>query len=198
MDAYTDDAGGIASGCSVTLAWGVLLHDVGKPATFKAPAGPGDRIRFDEHVEVGVRMAEAICQRLRFSNDDTQQIMALVANHMRFKDVQRMKASTLKRFARLDRFPEHMEVHRLDCLSSHGSLEAYDYVKRFVDETPPEQVRPPRLVTGEDLKALGFEPGPKFKEILEAVEEAQLSGDIGTREQGLELVRKSFSGQGNR
>ena len=183
---------GLPAGCSPTLAWGVLLHDVGKPPTFKPPAGPGDRIRFDEHVEVGVRIAEAICQRLRFSNDDREQIAALIANHMRFKDVERMKASTLKRFARLDRFPEHLALHRLDCLSSHGSLDAYKFVEKFLAETPPEQVRPPRLITGEDLKALGYRPGPAFKEILEAVEEAQLSGQIGSPEEALELVQRMF------
>lgn len=183
---------GLPANCSPTLAWGVLLHDVGKPPTFKAPAAASDRIRFDEHVEVGVRMAQAICRRLRFSNDEIEQIMALVANHMRFKDVTRMKASTLKRFARLERFPEHLELHKLDCLSSHGSLDAYNFVKKFLAETLPEEVRPARLITGEDLKEMGFRPGPPFKEILEAIEEAQLSGEIGTREEALAFVQKSF------
>ncbi|MGD0964369.1 MAG: CCA tRNA nucleotidyltransferase [Candidatus Acidiferrales bacterium] len=184
--------GGLPPGCSPTLAWGVLLHDVGKPPTFKPPAGPGGRIRFDEHVEVGTRMAEAICGRLRFSNEDTEQIAALVANHLRFKDVAQMKSSTLKRFVRLSRFEEHLELHRLDCLSSHGSLEAYNFVRKFLTETPPEQVRPPRLLGGNDLKALGFAPGPPFKLILEAVEEAQLNGKIRTKEEALQLVQSSF------
>ena len=142
---------GLPAGCSPTLAWGVLLHDVGKPPTFTPPSGPNGRIRFDEHVEVGTRMAEEICRRFRFSNDDTAQIAALVANHMRFKDVPQMKPSTLKRFVRLDRFDEHLELHRLDCLSSHGHLDNYDFVRRFLAETPPEEVRPPRLLTGDDL-----------------------------------------------
>jgi poly(A) polymerase len=180
---------GLPAGTTPTLGWGVLLHDVGKPPTFKPPVGSGGRIRFDEHVEVGTRMAEAICRRLRFSNEDTAQIAALVANHLRFKDVSQMKPSTLKRFVRLDRFEEHLALHRLDCLSSHGSLEAYNFVQRFLAETPPEQVRPPRLLSGEDLKALGFAPGPPFKAILEAVEEAQLNGKIQTREEAVELVR---------
>jgi poly(A) polymerase len=183
---------GLQAGSSPTLAWGVLLHDVGKPPTFRPPAGPQDRIRFDEHVEVGVRMAETICRRLRFSNQETEQVAALVANHMRFKDVGRMKVSTLKRFARLERFPEHLELHRLDCVSSHGSLDAYNSVQRFLAETPAEQVRPPRLVTGQDLMALGFRPGPSYKVMLDAVEEAQLSGLIGTREQALAFVQQSF------
>ena len=135
--------GGLPAGCSPTLAWGVLLHDVGKPPTFKPPSGPDSRIRFDEHVEVGMRMAEEIGRRLRFSNDDIAQIVALVGNHMRFKDVPVMKPSTLKRFVRLDRFDEHLELHRLDCVSSHGHLENYEMVRQFLVETPPAQVRPP-------------------------------------------------------
>lgn len=183
---------GLTSGCSSTLAWGVLLHDVGKPPTFSPPSGPNGRIRFDEHVEVGTRMAEEICRRLRFSNDDAAQIAALVANHLRFKDVPQMRPATLKRFVRLERFAEHLELHRLDCLSSHGHLDNYELVRRFLVETPPEQVRPPRLVTGDDLIALGFSPGPPFHAILEAVEEAQLNGKIATREAALRLVRESF------
>ncbi|HXR18035.1 MAG TPA: CCA tRNA nucleotidyltransferase [Terriglobales bacterium] len=178
--------------CSSTLAWGVLLHDVGKPPTFTPPAGPNGRIRFDEHVEVGTRMAEEICRRLRFSNDDTAQIAALVANHLRFKDAPQMKPATLKRFVRLDRFEEHLELHRLDCTSSHGNLENYELVKRFLAETPPEIVRPPRLVTGTDLIALGLPPGPSFHAILEAVEEAQLNGKVTTKEAAIQLVRDSY------
>jgi poly(A) polymerase len=184
--------GGLPAGCSPTLAWGVLLHDVGKPPTFTPPSGPNGRIRFDEHVEVGTRMAEEICRRLRFSNDDTAQIAALVSGHMRFKDVPQMKPSTLKRFVRAERFEEHMELHRLDCASSHGHLDNYDYVRRFLAETPPEQVRPPRLVTGDDLISLGYKPGPPFHAILEAVEEAQLNGRVSTKEGALRLVQESF------
>jgi poly(A) polymerase len=175
--------------CPATLAWGVLLHDVGKPATFKPISQTGDRIRFDGHVEVGVRMAEEICRRLRFSNEDTAQIAALVANHMKFKDVLQMKPSTLKRFARLNRFDEHLELHRLDCLSSHRMLNNYEFVQKFVRETPPEQIRPARLLTGDDLVAIGFRPGPSFKQILDSVEEAQLNNLIHTREEALEFLK---------
>jgi poly(A) polymerase len=175
--------------CPLTLAWGVLLHDVGKPPTFAPPTGPGGRIRFDGHVEVGARMAHDLCRALRFSNDDIDQIEALIANHLRFKDVRKMRQATLKRFVRLPRFDEHLELHRLDCLASHGSLEAYDFVKRFLAETPPEQVRPPRLVTGDDLKEMGILPGPKYKEILLAVEEAQLDGRFSDRESALQFAR---------
>lgn len=178
--------------CSPTLAWGALLHDVGKPPTYTPPNGPEGRIRFDEHVEIGTRMAEEICHRLRFSTDDTEQIARLVANHLRFKDVSRMRAATLKRFVRLPRFEEHLELHRLDCLASHGMLDSYEFVCRFIKETPPEQVRPPRLVTGDDLREMGLRPGPKFKEILRAVEDAQLDGQVATREEAMAYVRKKF------
>lgn len=182
--------------CSPTLAWGVLLHDVGKPPTFTPPSGPDGRIRFDQHVEVGTRMAEMICHRLRFSNDDTEQIAALVANHLRFKDVSQMRLSTLKRFVRLHRFEEHLELHRLDCLSSHRNLDAYNFVRKFLAETPPEDVRPPRLLTGDDLVQMGFLPGPAFKAILDALEEAQLNGSIRTRADALRLVEASFTPPG--
>jgi poly(A) polymerase len=126
---------------SVPLALGTLLHDVGKPSTFQV----ADRIRFNGHVEVGVRMAEAICKRLRYSTSDTEQVMDLVANHMRFMDVHRMRESTLKRFPRKPRFDEHMELHRLDCLSSHGSLTNYEFVLAKLAEVPPEVLCPPRF-----------------------------------------------------
>jgi poly(A) polymerase len=175
--------------CSPTLAWGVLLHDVGKPPTFTPATGPGTRIRFDGHVEVGARMAEHICRALRFSNEDIEQIEALVANHMRFKDVLRMRPATLKRFVRLPRFAEHLELHRLDCLASHGSLEIYNFVQRFLVETPPEKVYPPKLITGDDLKTMGLSPGPRFREILQAVEDAQLEGRLDDRESALQFAR---------
>jgi putative nucleotidyltransferase with HDIG domain len=178
--------------CAPTLAWGVLLHDVGKPPTFKSPEETGDRIRFDGHVEVGVRMAEEICRRLKLSNEDSGQIMALVANHMRFKDVEQMRESTLKRFVRLARFDEHLELHRLDCLSSHRKLESYSFVQRFLAETPPEQVRPPRLLTGNDLRDMGYSPGPQFSEILRALEDAQLEGMLQSKEGATEYVRTQF------
>src|SRR6266699_4987383 len=168
----------LEKGASPTLAWGVLLHDVGKPPTFQSAAETGDRIRFNHHVEVGVRKAEAICRRLRFSNEETEQILALVDNHMKFGAVEEMRASTLKKFVRLPRFEEHLALHRLDCLSSHRHLESYDFVRRFLEVTPPEQVRPERLLTGDDLQTMGFRPGPLFSRILAALEEAQLEGQI--------------------
>jgi len=185
----------LPAGSSPTLAWGILLHDVGKPPTFKSAAETGDRIRFDGHVGVGVKMAEEICRRLHFSNEDTEQILALVENHMRFADAAQMRTSTLKRFARLRRFEEHLELHRIDCVSSNGRLEAYDYVRKFFLETPPEQVRPQRLLTGEDLKTMGYQPGPAFTEILQAIEDGQLEGQLKTREEAFDFVRKTFRTQ---
>ena len=183
---------GLPANASSTLAWGVLLHDVGKPPTFQSAAETGDRIRFNNHVEVGVRMAEAICGRLRFSNEDTEQILALVDNHMKFGAVEGMRASTLKKFVRLPHFEEHLALHRLDCLSSHRNLDSYEFVQRFLEVTPPEQVRPERLLTGDDLQAMGFRPGPLFAQILRALEDMQLEGQVKTREEAEEYVLRNF------
>jgi len=177
--------------CPPTLAWGALLHDVGKPATFRVAP---DRIRFDGHVEVGIKMGEAICRRLRFSNEDTEQILALIQHHMRFGQVLLMKESTLKKFLRLPRFDEHLELHRLDCESSHGLLTAYDFARDKLNSTPPEVMRPEPLINGNDLIAAGYSPGPQFKEILSAVEDLQLEGTLSNREQALRFVHEQFAG----
>jgi len=183
---------GLPAGTAPTLAWGVLLHDVGKPPTFQSTGETGDRIRFNNHVEVGVRMAEAICRRLRFSNEDTEQILALVNNHMKFGAVEEMRPSTLKKFVRLPHFEEHLALHRLDCLSSHGHFDSYEFVKRFLEVTPPEQVRPERLLTGDDLQEMGFRPGPLFAQILRALEDGQLEGQIKTRKEAEQYVLSNF------
>jgi putative nucleotidyltransferase with HDIG domain len=182
----------LPTGASPTLAWGVLLHDIGKPPTFRSATETGDRIRFDGHVDVGVRMADDLCRRLRFSNEDTDQIKSLVANHMKFKDVAQMRQSTLKRFVRLPQFDEHLELHRLDCRSSHGKLDAYEAVRAFLAQTPPAEVRPPRLLSGDDLKDLGYTPGPEFQKILSTLEDAQLEEAVRTRDQALEFVRRHY------
>jgi poly(A) polymerase len=175
--------------CPITLAWGALMHDVGKPATFRrAP----DRIRFDEHAKVGTKMAEAICRRLRFSNEDTEQILLLVENHMRFGDVDRMKPSTFKRFIRLPRFDEHMQLHRLDCEASHRSLRLYDFTREKRAELPASAIRPEPLITGDDLIAAGYAPGPVFKQILSAVEDAQLDGGLQSMKQAMKFVSQKF------
>jgi poly(A) polymerase len=173
-----------------TLAWGALLHDVGKPPTFKVAP---DRIRFDGHVEVGMAMADDICRRLRMSNEDTEQIVALVANHMRFADVQKMKESTFKRFVRMDQFDEHLAMHRIDCLASHGNLDLYDYTREKVASMPPEAVRPRPLITGKDLIEAGYKPGPKFTDILAAVEDGQLEGWLRDGEEAMQFVKSNFT-----
>ena len=179
----------LEAGCSKTLAWGALLHDVGKPPTFRVAP---DRIRFDGHAAVGVKMAEEICRRLRFSNDETEQILALVDNHMRFGHMGRMKESTLKKFLRMPLFEEHLELHRLDILGSFGQLDSYEYAREKLHAIPPEAIRPRPLVTGDDLIAAGYEPGPQFKEILGAVEDAQLEGRLVSPQSAMEFVRKEY------
>jgi len=179
----------LPAGSSKTLAWGALLHDVGKPPTFRVAP---DRIRFDGHVDVGVKMAAEICRRLRFSNHETDQILALVDNHMRFGVVQRMNQSTLKKFLRMPVFEEHLELHRIDCLSSHSQLDAYKYAQEQLRSMPPEAMRPTPLITGRDLIEAGYQSGPRFKEILTAIEDAQLEGRLASREAAMEYVRREF------
>ena len=176
-------------GCPLTLAWGALLHDVGKPPTFRVAP---DRIRFDAHVEVGVAMGAEICRRFRFSNDETRMILALIENHMRFADAPRMKASTLKRFFRLENFDQHLALHRMDCLAAHGKLDILDFVRERYESTPEEVVRPIPLLTGDDLIAAGYAPGPQFQQMLRTVEDAQLDGAIATTNQALALIGERF------
>ncbi len=175
--------------CPPTLAWGALLHDVGKPATFRVAP---DRIRFDGHVEVGVRLSEDILRRLRFSNDDAKQILSLVDNHMRFGQVDRMKESTFKKFIRMPHFDEHLELHRVDCEASHGILTLYHFTRDKIAAMPPEAIRPVPLITGDDLIAAGYAPGPLFTQILSAVEDGQLEGRLRTRDEAMELVTRDF------
>jgi poly(A) polymerase len=174
---------------SPALALGALLHDVGKPPTFRV----AERIRFDGHVEAGIELARPIMHRLRFSRDIAEQVEALIANHMKFKDVHNMKESTLKRFLRLPDFEEHLELHRLDVLSSNRNLESYEFVRNKQQEIPDENLKPARLITGSDLMDAGYLPGPQFTLMLAAVEDAQLEGRIHTAGEALELVRTLFS-----
>jgi tRNA nucleotidyltransferase/poly(A) polymerase len=173
---------------SVTLALGVLLHDVGKPPTFRL----AERIRFDGHVEMGAKMAVGILGRLRFSAGQIERVEALVANHLRFKDAPRMRQSTLKRFLRQPYFEEHLELHRLDCLSSHRRLENYDFCREKLAGLQPAELKPAPLLSGHDLIDAGYRPGPAFARILTAVEDAQLEGKIHSREEALDLVRREF------
>lgn len=171
---------------SAALAMGVLLHDIGKPSTFRI----AERIRFDGHVEAGLEIAEAILSRLRFSREECDQILALIGNHMRFKDVHQMRESTLKRFLRLPRFDEHLELNRVDCLCSNGHLEPWAFMQAKLESLGLDEIRPERLLTGRDLIAAGFSPGPAFGRAMEEVETAQLEGDVTTKEQALALARQ--------
>lgn len=173
---------------SLELALGVLLHDVGKPATFRI----AERIRFDGHVEAGLEIAHRLLTRLRFSNDTIEAAEALIANHMRFGAVQQMRESTLKRFLRLPGFEEHLELHRLDCASSHGHLDNYEFMRRKSTELPPEELKPAPLINGRDLIEAGYRPGPMFGVVLDEIEDAQLEGRIDTREAALALAREKL------
>lgn len=171
-----------------SLAWGVLLHDIGKPPTYQE----ADRIRFNGHDAVGARMAEGVCRRLRLSNDESEEVVGLVAQHMRFRNVRDMRPSTLKRFMRQPLFHNLLELHRLDCLGSHGKLDLYEFCRARLEEADDESLQPARLVNGHDLMALGLEPGPQFQEILRAVEDEQLEGRLADREQALHWVRQRY------
>ncbi len=194
----------LGPGCSPTLAWGALLHDIGKPATFQidrsgsTPGMPRERIRFSGHVEVGVRVAEEILRRMRFSNEETDQILALVKNHMRFGDVLEMRESTLKRFLRLPKFDEHLDLHWLDCMACHQRLGMWEFVRaaRARYEAEPEAMTPKLLITGRDLIANGYTPGPHFKKMLEVAEDAQLEGKVRSAEEAMALVREQFGAAG--
>jgi poly(A) polymerase len=179
---------------SATLAWGMLLHDVGKPATFTSPdpTKAGDRIRFNGHVEVGVAVAREILNRLRFSSDDAEQILALVKHHMQFGDVMQMKQSTLKRFLRMPQFEDHLALHFADVMSSNRKTALYDFAKTQFEAMGEEEIRPKLLLTGADLIAAGYKPGPEFKAMLTAAEDAQLEGDVETTDEALALVRERF------
>jgi poly(A) polymerase len=170
------------------LRMGTLLHDVGKPKTqtFR------DRIRFNGHDAVGKGIAQGIMERLKFSTDFTTRVKDLVGNHMKFLCVKDMKTSTLKRFMTIPYFEEHMALHRVDCLSSHGSLENLDFLKEKFNSFKPEEIRPSRIISGKDLTEFGLIPGPVYKTILEDVKEKQLEGTLIDRDAALEYVKKTY------
>ena len=173
---------------SPELALAALLHDIGKPPTFQKT----DRIRFNDHARVGSNMAAKVCRRLKMPNSITDAVVELIASHMTFVDVQAMRESRLKRFLREPSFEDALELHRLDCVASHGNLDTWRWCVDRYAELEPDQVRPPRLISGHDLIEMGYPPGPKFKEILDAVEDAQLENKIETQEQAFEFVNRTF------
>lgn len=173
---------------SVTLAMGVLLHDIGKPPTFER----SDRIRFNRHADVGARMARRVCERLRFSRKQQERITALVRDHLKFIDLPRMRASTLKRFLSQEGFEEHLELHRLDCLGSHGNLDNWRLAAEMLDRSKPEDLHPHPILTGKDLIQMGYVPGPVFGEILGSLRDAQLENRVKTRRQAKAWVSARF------
>ena len=173
---------------SETLALEILLHDVGKPPTFIIK----ERIRFDGHADLGAKMAEEICRRLRISNQQIEEVVDVVKDHLRFIHVQEMRESTLKRFLRKPNFSDHLELHRLDSLASHGKLSSYHFCQEKLEELSQEAMRPKPLINGHDLIRLGLEPGPLFSEILSAIEDFQLEGKLSSKEETLDWVKQHY------
>jgi poly(A) polymerase len=172
----------------VGVALSVLFHDIGKPPTFRYHADE-DRIRFSGHDRIGAEMTERVMERLRFSRADIERTVEAVRQHMVFKDVQNMRTAKLKRFMAREGFDEELELHRVDCQSSHGALDNYDFLKTKAEEFASEPLIPPPLVTGHDLMALGWKPGPHFGPILEAVQTAQLEGTLSTSEEAIAWIK---------
>jgi poly(A) polymerase len=173
---------------SPELAIGALLHDVGKPPTFSV----SDRIRFNGHDKLGAEMSKRICRDLKFSNKQIEIIYALIKDHLKFKDVFKMKKSTLKKFIGMPHFEEHMALHLADCQASHGLTAAYDFIMEKYNEFEEEEIKPDPLISGSELIEMGYKPGPLFSEILNFVEEAQLEGDINTEEEAKKAVIKTY------
>jgi poly(A) polymerase len=180
---------------SAILVFAVLLHDIGKPATYSLDPAEG-RIRFSGHDKVGAEMATRVMERLRFSREAIDATTQAVANHMIFKDVQSMRVARLKRFMAHPYFDEELELHRVDCASSHGMLDNYEFLLQKREEFAHEPLIPPPLVNGRDVIALGWKPGPKIGEILEAVQTRQLEGTLTHREEALAWVKAEFPAPG--
>ena len=178
----------------VSVALSVLFHDIGKPPTFRYHKDE-DRIRFSGHDRVGAEMTERVMERLRFSRAETDRTVEAVRQHMVFKDVKNMRTAKLKRFMAREGFAEELELHRVDCTSSHGALDNYDFLKAKAEEFANEPLIPPPLVTGHDLMSLGWKPGPHFGPVLEAVQTAQLEGTLTTSEQAIGWVRENYPAQ---
>ncbi|RPI22172.1 MAG: CCA tRNA nucleotidyltransferase [Acidobacteria bacterium] len=170
------------------LALAVLLHDVGKPPTYTVR----ERIRFDGHDQKGAEMAEIICRRLRLPGNDIEEVTELVREHLRFIPVHQMRESTLKRFLRKENIQKHLELHRLDCLASHGELTSYNFCLEKLEEFSREAMRPEPLINGHDLIAMGLAPGPLFSEMLAEIEDQQLEGKITTRDEALAWIRSRY------
>jgi len=178
---------------SETLAYGCLLHDVAKPLCFKRE---GDRVTFYGHTDKGAIMAEDILKRLKRGRAVWERVSYLVHNHLRHVQAPDMRLSTLKRFLREDGIEELLELTRIDALSSSGDLRHYQFCKDRLDQLDEEEIRPAPLVRGSDLIEMGFKPGPMFAEILRQVEDQQLGGELGSREEALDWVKRNYSHRG--
>jgi poly(A) polymerase len=176
-------------GTNRKLSWAALLHDVGKAVTRTEDE---NGVHFYGHVKAGEEIADVIMQRLRFSNADREAVIALIHYHMVFMNVQKMRQGRLKRFLRMPDFDLHLELHRLDCRSSHGMLDNYEFCKDQLAHLEEEDLHPPRLLTGYDLMAIGFHPGKEMGDILKALEDAQLEGTITNKEQAETFVREKW------
>jgi len=176
---------------SAPLVFSVVFHDIAKPVT--ATVDETGRIRFNEHDRIGAEMTEAIMERLRFSRAEIDATVEMVRQHMVFKDVPKMRVAKLKRFMARPTFEDELELHRVDCASSHRMMDNYEFLLRKREEFANEPIIPLPLVRGDDLIALGLKPGPKFGEILEAVETRQLEGTLRTREEALEWLKREYS-----
>jgi poly(A) polymerase len=175
---------------SLPLVLAVLFHDVAKPVT--ATVDETGRIRFNEHDRIGAIMTESIMERLRFSRAEIDAVVEMVHQHMVFKDVPRMRVAKLKRFMARPTFEEELELHRVDCASSHRMMDNYEFLLHKREEFANEPIIPPPLVRGDDLIALGMKPGPKFGEILEAVETKQLEGALKDRQEALDWIKREY------
>jgi poly(A) polymerase len=176
---------------SLPLVFSVLFHDIGKPPTYSVDET--GRIRFNGHDRVGAEMTEVVMQRLRFSRAEIEATVEMVRQHMVFKDVPNMRTAKLKRFMARPTFVDELELHRVDCASSHGMLDNYEFLQAKQEEFANEPIIPPPLVRGDDLKALGLKPGPQFGEILEAVETRQLEGAFRDRADALDWVQREYA-----
>ncbi|MBI4358959.1 MAG: CCA tRNA nucleotidyltransferase [Candidatus Omnitrophica bacterium] len=174
---------------SLALAFGALFHDVGKPDTF---SDEGKRIHFYNHPKVGAEMTRNIMTRLRFSNREITEVVSCVENHMKFANVREMRLGKLKQFVARDNFPTELELHRIDCLASHGQLDLFEFLKGKVKVFKEEELKPRRFLTGDDLIALGIKPGPVMKEILEEAYTLQLEGKMESHAQALDWARNRF------
>ena len=177
---------------SPALAYAALLHDIGKPPT----ASRSDRIRFNQHEKAGAAMADEVCRRLAFPNDLRERVISMVERHMAYINLSKMKESTLRRFLAHPHIEEELELHRIDCLGSHGNTDNYELAREHLDRFAADgsgTVLPANFVNGRDIIVLGLAPGPRFKELLEAVHDAQLQGTVRSRDEALALLRRLAS-----